>query len=250
MRNVIVCNDKGGVGKSLVTHLLALVLLDRASDFRIVECEKMSRLRGIFGDLVDYRPIEREKISEIYQNPDVLFAYWDRVAADVADERRCLIDMGAGVTFPFCRWAQASGCEQLGAGDDLTIAVVTTAEQESWRSAANNAEVLSELFPNAHIVVVYNERDGGFYGHNLGAYAGVTLKACRVPIWPYLQNGGRFDLLAHTSSQEIARRCDVPVGTAARSLYAFADWLLEATDALAPVLADNRAPRYVNWAAE
>lgn len=248
MRNVIVCNDKGGVGKTLVAHLLTLLLLDRKEHFRIIECEKMPRLRSVFGELVDYRPIERQRISEIYENPDVLFEYWDDIADTLGGSVRCLVDMGAGVTFPFCRWAQASGSDLLGEGEGLTIAVVTTAEQEAWKSASNNLHLLRELFPKAEFVVVYNERDGEFYGHQLAAVPSVTLKAVRVPIWPYLQNAGRLDRLAQQTGQEIARKCDVPVGTAARSMYAFTDWLLEATDALGPVLdqgASNSVSRRV-----
>ena len=245
MNNVIVCNDKGGVGKTLVTHLLALILLDRQEIFRIVECEKMPRLRKLFGDLVDYRPIERHKVSEIYEDPDVMFTYWDDIATTLQGSQRCLVDMGAGVTFPFCRWAQASGQELLADGTGLTIVVVTTAEQESWKTASENLHVLRELFPKATFMTVYNERDGGFYGHQLSDDPGVTLKAVRVPAWPYLQNAGRFDLVAQRSGEDIARACDLPVGTASRSMYAFTDWLLDASDALSPIVdAETKRSRH------
>ncbi|MBK1698498.1 hypothetical protein [Rhodovibrio salinarum] len=241
MRNIIVCNDKGGVGKTLVTHLLALVLLDQHEPFRIIECEKMPRLRKLFGDLVDYRPIERQKVSEIYENPDILFTYWDEIAEKLQDRKRSLVDMGAGVTFPFCRWAQASGRELLNNGANLTILIVTTAEQESWRTASNNAHVLRELFPEAEFMAIYNQRDGKFFGHSVGPFPGVPLKAVRIPAWPYLQNAGRFDELVQRPSREVARTCDIPLGTAARSMYAFADWLLDSTDQLAPVLGEEIA---------
>lgn len=233
MSNLLVCNDKGGVGKSVVSHLLALVLLDCEKSFRILECEKTPRLARIFGDFVYHRPVETQSVSEIYEDPDVLFSYWDRIATELADQTTSIVDMGAGVTFSFARWAQANGHEVLSGGAGQTIIMVTTAEQESWRSARGSLDSLSRLLPAARFVVVYNERDGAFHGHSLGDYEAIVLKAMRAPIWPHLQNDGRFDLLAQQSSAEAARKYGVPVGTAARSLYAFTDWILESTDALA-----------------
>lgn len=241
MAHILVCNDKGGVGKSLVAHLLSIILLDRGERFGLIECEKMPRLQKIFGMLVEFFPIEKNKVSAIYENPDVLFTYWDDIADRLGDGTRRIIDMGAGVTFPFCRWVQASGEAVLDDGQGLTCCIVTTAEEESWQSAKSNLEVLRELLPKAEFIVVYNERDGAFYSRRFDGVAGVTLKSVRVPAWPWLQNAGRFDLLAQRTGREVAEACDLPLGTAARSMYAFTDWLLESTDALSPVL--GRHPR-------
>ena len=240
MRHVVVCNDKGGVGKTLTAHLLALILLDRNETHSLIECEKTPRLQRLFGAEVDHRAVDNERISEIYENPDRLFTYWDDLAATLneAQERR-VVDLAAGLTRPFCRWAHAGGAGLLNDGAALTFAVVATAEQEAWHSAAENLQLLRALFPQAHFVAVYNERDGAVPAGQLDNVRGVTLKAVRVPAWSYLQNAGRFDLIAQTSADEVAEAAALPVGTAARSMFAFTDWLLESTGALEALVEDR-----------
>lgn len=246
MSHIIVCNDKGGVGKTLVCHLLTLLLLDRGEDFGIVECEKTPRLQKLFGDLVDFRPIDRHKVADVYENPDILFSYWDDVAESLAGTRRRLVDMGAGVTFAFSRWAQSSGRDLLNQGENLTFAVVLTIENEALSTGAGNIRALGRLFPRARFVVIYNEKDGVFRTRQGGPAQAVRLPACRVPAWDHLQNAGRFDEVAAKSGRELADECGIPLGPAARSMHAFTDWLLTATEALETVVAapGRRAAAY------
>lgn len=244
MRHVIVCNDKGGVGKTLTAHLLALILLDRNETHCLIECEKTPRLPRVFGAEVDHRTIDNDRVSEIYENPDRLFAYWDALADTLmAAQQRRVVDLAAGLTRPFCRWAQAGGASLLDGGRRLTFAVVATAEHEAWHSAAENLETLRALFPDASFVAVYNERDGALPAANLANVRGITLKAVRVPGWAYLQNAGRFDLVAQLACEDVAAAANLPLGTAARSLFAFTDWLLVSTDALETLVEDRSAHR-------
>ena len=243
MRHIVVCNDKGGVGKTLTAHLLALILLDRNETHSLIECEKTPRLQRIFGAEVDYRAVDNERISEIYENPDRLFTYWDNLAGTLnATPQRRVVDLAAGLTRPFCRWAHAGGAGLLNDGAGLTFAVIATAEREAWHSAAENLQLLRALFPRARFVAVYNERDGAMPSGQLEDVRGVTLKAVRVPAWSYLQNAGRFDLVAQTAADEVAEASALPLGTAARSIFAFTDWLLESTGALEALL-DERSER-------
>ncbi len=245
MSHIIVCNDKGGVGKTLVCHLLTLLLLDRGESFKVIECEKTARLKKLFGPLVEFHPIDRHRVADVYENPDVLFSYWDGIAESLTGDTRCVVDMGAGVTFAFSRWAQSTGRELLNQGENLTFAVVLTIENEALTSGANNIRTLSRLLPRARFVVINNEKDGVFRTRHGEQSQFVRLPACRVPAWDYLQNAGRFDEVAAKSGQEIAAEYGMELGPAARSMHAFTDWLLTATNNLETLVRPRTAaPRY------
>jgi hypothetical protein len=251
MRHLIICNDKGGVGKSLVAHLLGLVMLDRSEPLAIIECEKTPRLHRIFASAVEHRRVDGERIADIYDDPDRVFAFWDDLAESLAtaDSRR-IVDMAAGLTRPLRRWAQAGGARRLADGAGVTFAVVATAEREAWHSAREDFLGLRALFPEARFCVVYNERDGRFSAEQVLDARGVVLKATRSPAWPYLQNAGRWDLVAQaTNASDLAAATGLSLGTATRSLYAFTDWLLDATDAVEALVVEPAERRGLTLAA-
>lgn len=239
-RHILVCNDKGGVGKSLVSHLLGLILLDQREDFRVLECERRPRLQRVFGSLVEWLPTEEVNVGEVYTNPDRIFSHWDRLAEYLTGGDRSLVDMGAGMTSPFIRWSEASGHEMLEDGRRLIFAVVVTVERNALSTGKENIEMLRRMFPKARIVAVQNEK-AGLFTKNIEEVNSVKLAGCRVPAWEYLQDEGRFDQVAMMSGREIAEKYDMSLGAAARSMYGFADWLLDATDSLAPILDPDTA---------
>ncbi len=249
MQKVLVCNDKGGVGKSLTTHLLGIMLIDRRDNFRIIECEKQPRLQLLFDNLVDYRPSEPTSVQDVLNNPDLIFGVWDDLGADLLGHHRCLVDLGAGLTSRFLQWATVGGAQMLKNGAGLTFACVITANRDSIVAGLENMKAIGEVFPQAERFLIQNEKDGTFGPrHEVlatwiddastpgGSITEIVLPACRAPAWGHLQSRARFDQSAMLSPEQLAQETGIDTGPAVRSLYLFTDWLQRSMDALEPLI--------------
>jgi len=239
----IFLNDKGGTGKTLSCHLMALSILDWGERVRILECEKQGRLKGIFQSLVDFHPMDAGGKPGDVEPSGPRRGYWDRVAGSIGSSAPvCLLDLGAGFTSPFLRWAEHGGTEKFLEVAEPTFLMVATINRDSLEIGFENLLDAGRLFPEMRRVVLKNERDGDFRQW-AGIYEAarksinregreieeIVLPGCTAPHWAYFQNMGRLDEVALMDAGRFARIIQQPDGVAANSLYILTRWLQAAT---------------------
>jgi hypothetical protein len=161
VQRLMVMNDKGGIGKSIVVHGLSLELAAASVDHRVIEVESNPRLQRVLGkDRVLYHALSDESLRDIRRNPDLVGEFWDAVAEEFTDGIR-LLDMGANAGTLFWNWWDSgSGRLMLGDGTGMGVLIITTAEVEALRLARETLARVAEEMPNAKLFVVVNEHQG------------------------------------------------------------------------------------------
>ena len=95
LERLMVLNDKGGIGKSIVIQGLSLELAAAGVDHRVIEAESNPRLQRVLGpERVAFHPLSEDSLAAIRRNPDLVAEYWDVIAEEFTAGVR-LLDMGA-----------------------------------------------------------------------------------------------------------------------------------------------------------
>lgn len=241
LQRLMVLNDKGGIGKSIVIHGLSLELAASGVDHRVIEAESDPRLHRVLGaNRVLFHPLTDESLRDIRKNPDLVAEYWDAVAEEFTDGIR-LLDMGANASKMFWQWWDSgSGRLMLGDGAGIGALVVTTNEIEAMRLAGEALERVAEEMPAARLYVVVNEHQGTLpashpaldrlceaAGSRAGEVARIILPKCVAPAWPVMFGMGKpLSELATLRPQEL-QPLGYRLGAAARSVADVGEWLQE-----------------------
>jgi hypothetical protein len=241
VQRLMVLNDKGGIGKSIVIHGLSLELAAAGVNHRVIEAESDARLQRVLGeDRVLFRPLSEDSLRDIRRNPDLVAEYWDAVAEEFMSGVR-LLDMGANASTLFWRWWETgTGRLMLGDGTGIGALVVTTAELESMRLAREALARAAEEMPQARLFVVVNEHQGAMPADSpaldslcegakgrAGEVVRIVLPRCAAPAWQAMFGMGRpLSELATLRPQDLVP-LGFRLGAAARSVSDVAEWLGE-----------------------
>ena len=217
MTNVLIENDKGGVGKSLITQMLYIAARQNNQSPRLVEVETSSRLSHVVDRKSDYRHVAPPQMSpdEMYNNPDRAFDYWDHLAATISGQD-AIVDLGANLAKPFHSWADQVGSDYYGDGADFVQVVVLTMESNSLSAGMQNLFDFGNVFPAARRIAVLNPliaefvegdqriakmlQDATGNGREIEA---IRIKRLAAPAWGYLMNLGRLDRVLNDLPQAL-----------------------------------------------
>lgn len=200
----IVANEKGGVGKSLLSQAIADHATLHDVPLGVAQIDTQARLAKALGrKVLTIAPVT----ADTRRDPNVVMRGFTPLYSmiEAAGSAHVLIDVGANQAQTFARWV-----DLVDLHDDLalwgfktTLWVPLIAEAEAIRQAGYTASLLQERFPNARLVLVENEHAGGFDTFKAGteraeAYAthieplktGATIlrmPADDVDAWPQFQ---------------------------------------------------------------
>lgn len=150
MANVhLIGGEKGGVGKSLVSRLLAQYFIDRGRPFKGYDSDKShGALLRFYADYA--QPV----IVDSYAALDAVIE-----AATLAPDERVLVDLAAQTHLFLTRWIDDSGLIDVAA--DLGISLVYWHVMDSGRDSVDLLRKLLDQFGNRmRLVIVLNEVRG------------------------------------------------------------------------------------------
>ena len=251
VERLMVLNDKGGIGKSIVIHGLSLELAAAGVDHRVIEAESNARLQRVLGlDRVLFHPLSEDSLAAIRRNPDLVAEYWDVIAEEFTAGVR-LLDMGANAGTLFWNWWDSgSGRLMLGDGAGMGVLVVTTAEIEAMRLAREALARPAAEMPGARLFVVVNEHQGAMpadhpaldglcegAGRRAGEVVRIVLPRCSAPAWQAMVGMGKpLNEIATLRPQDLVP-LGYRLGAAARSVSDVVEWAGEWRPQLRRILA-------------
>jgi hypothetical protein len=161
----IIGANKGGVGKSMIAMIKALVFEKAQYPLQVVEIDHQKRLSTLVGNgavhksipaNVDFEAISRDRhAAEKFYND--VYSEWMKGDS--------LTDLGANVTTPLLSWIRMNMITTLAAEDQIEFRFVAVAmpDDESLRSAVSAIEeAQSVLGPMAEYYVVLNDNSGSY----------------------------------------------------------------------------------------
>ncbi len=248
--SILVLNDRGGVGKTLLSHHLLAGALLEAMPLRVVEYEVNERLARLFGpELVEHRRISQDFANLMGTGGDGFFEFWDQIGPELQRGGR-LFDFGGNISQWFFNWAEVSGLDYyVGDGSRLTFMVPVTVDLASLQTGMATLERVAVIAPGAKRVLVENGCSGPFSQLEESHYAKrkaemverenvtvIGMPACTAPAWARL-TGHRLDqVVAMTRDDLVKLGMSPPV--ASRSLIVIHEWLRSMNMALTPFLTD------------
>lgn len=247
--NLVVCNDRGGLGKTLLANFLMTTVSELELKARLIEYDVNSRLEGHFiPERLEWRRISQDFLEVMNQGGDALFNYWDPLAPEL-QEGGLIIDFGANVSNAFFDWADLSGVDYyLGQGEALTFFVPVTADMAAARTGIGTLHRIHAIFPRARRVLVENEYSGRFTDFQDPEYDQqkavlianqeidvITMPACRAQsVWPRVA-AQRLARLARVDRNALVEMGIDPL-KASRSLPLISGWITDFIERLKPIV--------------
>lgn len=155
----IVGSNKGGVGKSMVSMMQAMIYDKAPYPLKIVEIDNERKLSALLGDRVDLPLNAFVRISDTVRDRHAAEGYYNQVYG-MMTEADSLIDFGANVTTPFFEWFTQCEMGYFAAEDNISFRFVACASpDEQAISAALTAVAAAEkaLGPTAQYFIVLND---------------------------------------------------------------------------------------------
>lgn len=246
---IFVLNDRGGVGKTLLSHHLIATAMLEGLPLRVVEYEVNERLARLFGpELVEHRKISQDFMN-LMGSGDGFYEFWDTIGPELQRGGR-LFDFGGNISQWFFNWAEVSGFDYyVGAGERLTFMVPITVDLASLQTGMATLERIATIAPKAKRVLVENGVSGPFsqlddseYGRRKaemqereGLHV-ISMPPCTAPAWARL-TGHRIDQVAAMTREDLVKLGMTPP-VASRSLIVIHEWLRTMRQTLAPYLTD------------
>lgn len=250
---LIICGDKGGIGKDLIFSIIYLAALEAGRNPTVHEVEMNRRLGDFFPDSNFYEIAGRSP-EEILSNPKITYGALGDFAKAIAKDGFHLGVMGASLTTAFLRYSgegeDSLGRAILGDGDGIGMAVVTTMQDASLTVAVENLVGISAAYPKAKRIVVLNDlvadfQDGDEYVEDVLGVAEkagtpitrIRINRCAAPTWGHMMNVAPLhrlmdddvkDNLINVRKQELD---DVIIG---RKMVK--EWLIKQVEAVSPLI--------------
>ena len=250
---IFVLNDRGGVGKTLLSHHLMATAMLEGLQLRVVEYEVNERLARLFGpDVVEHRRISQDFMN-LMGSGDGFYEFWDQIGPELQRGGR-LYDFGGNISQWFFNWAEVSGFDYyVGEGERLTFMVPVTVDLASLSTGMATLDRIAAIAPRARRVLVENGVSGPFsqledsqYGRRkaeLMEREGVeviSMPPCTAPAWARL-TGHRIDQVAQMTREDLAKLGMTPP-VASRSLIIIHEWLRGMRNALSPYVVEAMRP--------
>jgi len=226
--NIIVMNDKGGVGKSLVTAGICVAAAMQDLDLLGVEAEAEPRLALRYPGMFDHIHIT-DVASVMARDANASLAQFDPLF-DHLEKGGRIIDLGANVAERMFTVFEGSDADTfVGDGSTCAIVVVTTSDTNSVKSAVKNATTAKRVMPAAKGFVVLNEFEGKIPDTSLLAkemrqngFEVIRLPVCSVESWNIVKDLPLTELAAISAAD--LQKFGLSRGTAnrdARDIKAF-----------------------------
>lgn len=165
-RVIFVGSDKGGVGKSFVSTLVADLLDIEDRPFRLVQIDEQERLPALFGDRVT--TVTPARLDDLRRDPGAIVTAFDPLYAAVADTLAdgvtLIVDIGGPQQMlieEYCGLVDLDA-DLVEVGAQVVWLIPATAEPEAMRGAVRTAREIGRVLPSARRGVVFNGRDGAF----------------------------------------------------------------------------------------
>nr|WP_211114237.1 hypothetical protein [Azospirillum rugosum] len=252
---IFVLNDRGGVGKTLLSHHLMATAMLEGLQLKVVEYEVNERLARLFGpEVVEHRRITQDFMN-MMGSGDGFYEFWDLIGPELQRGGR-LFDFGGNISQWFFNWAEVSGFDYyVGEGERLTFMVPVTVDLASLSTGMNTLERIATIAPKAKRVLVENGFSGPFSQLEDSQYARrkaemveregvevISMAPCTAPAWARL-TGHRIDQVAQMTREDLVKLGMTPP-VASRSLIIIHEWLRTMRQSLSPYLRDafNQTP--------
>ncbi len=153
---LLIANDKGGVGKSLLAQFCILALQGMKQAPRLVEYDRQPKLCRWFGS---------DHVATFAAGPAAMDdansqAFWDPMAEWLGDAKPLVVDFGAQAWGGFQDWAEASDLAALHRGGVVRILVPVTADLEAIRAATSVVLGAKRILPDAKVLLLPLDKDG------------------------------------------------------------------------------------------
>ncbi len=246
---IFVLNDRGGVGKTLLSHHLMATAMLEGLQLKVVEYEVNERLNRLFGpEVVEHRRITQDFMN-MMGSGDGFYEFWDMIGPELQRGGR-LFDFGGNISQWFFNWAEVSGFDYyVGDGERLTFMVPVTVDLASLSTGMATLERVATIAPKAKRVLVENGFSGPFSQLEDSQYARrkaemveregvqvISMPPCTAPAWARL-TGHRLDQVAQMTREDLVKLGMTPP-VASRSLIIIHEWLRGMRQALSPYLHD------------
>ncbi len=246
---IFVLNDRGGVGKTLLSHHLMATAMLEGLQLKVVEYEVNERLARLFGpEMVEHRRITQDFMN-MMGSGDGFYEFWDLIGPELQRGGR-LYDFGGNISQWFFNWAEVSGFDYyVGDGERLTFMVPVTVDLASLSTGMATLERVATIAPKAKRVLVENGFSGPFSQLEDSQYARrkaemvereglhvISMNPCSAPAWARL-TGHRLDQVATMTREDLVKLGMTPP-VASRSLIVIHEWLRTMRQALSPYLHD------------
>lgn len=246
---IFVLNDRGGVGKTLLSHHLMATAMLEGLQLKVVEYEVNERLARLFGpDVVEHRRITQDFMN-MMGSGDGFYEFWDLIGPELQRGGR-LYDFGGNISQWFFNWAEVSGFDYyVGDGERLTFMVPVTVDLASLSTGMSTLERVATIAPKAKRVLVENGFSGPFSQLEDSQYARrkaemvereglqvISMQPCTAPAWARL-TGHRLDQVATMTREDLVKLGMTPP-VASRSLIIIHEWLRNMRQSLSPYLHD------------
>ncbi|MDF1607539.1 hypothetical protein PZ897_05065 [Hoeflea sp. YIM 152468] len=165
-RVIFVGSDKGGVGKSFVSALVADLMEINGRNFRIVQIDEQKRLPALFGDRVT--TVAPARLDDLRRDPAAIVTAFDPLYAAIErsleDGVALIVDIGGPqqvLVEEYCGLVDLDA-DLIEAGASAIWLVPATAEPEAMGGAVRTAKAVERVLPSVTRGIVLNGRDGPF----------------------------------------------------------------------------------------
>lgn len=163
---IFIGSDKGGIGKSFVSALVADLLDVAGIAPRIVQIDEQERLPALYPDRVT--TVSLASMDDVRRDPGAIVAAFDplygAIERTIADRVPTIVDIGGPqqtAVEEYCSLVDLDA-DLVEAGINAVWLVPATAEPEAMRGAVRTNAAIARVLPSVRRTLVLNERDGNF----------------------------------------------------------------------------------------
>lgn len=160
-RNVILAQDKGMSGKSLIAAAIALEAVKRKLRLTAVEIESTPRMSAVYPKIFTHQAITPADEDVVKRNSiEFVLGFYDDLMLSL-QRGGLLVDTGSNVTKAALSKMRMSAIDAyIGRGADTAFIVPATANGDSLVEGAHIVAQIIDVLPEAPIFLIENEKDG------------------------------------------------------------------------------------------
>ena len=249
----IVGSNKGGVGKSMISLMQAMIYDNAKYPLSIIEIDNEKKLSALLGDRVNLSLEPFVKISDSTRNRHAAESHYNR-AYNLMAKSDSLLDFGANVTTPFFEWFEQSEMGHFSSEDNIFYRFVACAspDEQAISAAISSIETAKKsLGPTAEYYVVLNDINGqsGFtpYEDNpeylkvlemdkKGEIQIVRVNYCDSLIFEHGKAMKMTPVEIVQKSNEVSEHAGLDTITARVHVRKLMTWLMDTQNAMSPIL--------------
>jgi MinD-like ATPase involved in chromosome partitioning or flagellar assembly len=240
--NIIVLNDKGGCGKSLVTAgtFLAAVI-HHGLTYKGVEAESEPRLALRYPHEFEHVQITNTEAT-MARDANAAIRQFDTIFEKL-ETGGYLIDLGANVAERMFEIFEATDPTAfVGDGSKCAIVIVTTSDTNAIKSAIKNAETARRVLPGAKFFLVLNDVNGKIPDAapflktmKSAGFEILRIPVCMVDAWNIVSDQPLSELVAIDPASLM--KFGMPKGDAMRDAREIRSFITALANSLLPIAA-------------